>query len=35
MNPTSENTVLELKGVNKLFGGVQAVSDMSFIIKTR
>ena len=33
MNPTSENTVLELKGVNKLFGGVQAVSDMSFVIR--
>ena len=28
-----ESTVLELKGVNKLFGGVQAVSDMSFVIR--
>ena len=33
MNPTSENAVLELKSVNKFFGGVQAVSDMSFVIQ--
>ena len=33
MNPTSKSAVLELKGVNKFFGGVQAVSDMSFVIR--
>ena len=33
MNPTSKRAVLELKGVNKFFGGVQAVSDMSFVIR--
>ena len=27
------SAILELKGVNKAFGGVQAVKDMSFVIE--
>jgi branched-chain amino acid transport system ATP-binding protein len=28
------SAILELKDVNKFFGGVQAVKDMSFVIET-